>query len=94
MSKDRSYCCDEFEQALKDERLRPGIGRYWFYEISAWVYECPFCHTCPFCNRSQKSTVTMTEIENAVGDTSEEYTEGVVELFESKGFMVMDKRVG
>ena len=32
--------------------------------------------------------VTMTEIENAVGDTSDEYTEGVVELFESKGFEV------
>lgn len=36
----------------------------------------------------QKPTVTMTEIENAVGDTSDEYTEGVVELFESKGFEV------
>lgn len=32
--------------------------------------------------------VTMTEIENAVGDTSEEYTEGVAELFESLGFTV------
>lgn len=36
----------------------------------------------------KKPVVTMTEIENAVGDTSDEYTEGVVELFESKGFMV------
>ena len=37
----------------------------------------------------QKLIVTMTEIENAVGDTSDEYTEGVVELFESKGFEVL-----
>ena len=36
----------------------------------------------------QKPTVTMTEIENAVGDTSNEYTKGVVELFESKGFEI------
>lgn len=39
----------------------------------------------------QKRTVTMTEIENAVGDTSDEYTEGVVELFEFKGFEVVKK---
>ncbi len=36
----------------------------------------------------QKQIVTMKEIENAVGDTSDEYTEGVVELFESKGFEI------
>ena len=39
--------------------------------------------------REQKFIVTMTEVENAVGDTSDEYTEGVVELFESKGFEVV-----
>lgn len=36
----------------------------------------------------KKSTVTRTEIENAVGDTSEEYVGGVIELFESLGFTV------
>lgn len=36
----------------------------------------------------KKSTVTRTEIENAVGDTSDEYVEGVIELFESLGFTI------
>jgi len=42
----------------------------------------------------QQKTVTMTEIENAVGDTSDEYTEGVIELFESKGFEVVEVENG
>ena len=40
-------------------------------------------------HEQQKPTVTRAEIENAVGDTGDEYTEGVVELFESKGFEVV-----
>lgn len=46
------------------------------------------CHRCG--RIAERPTVTMKEIENAVGDTSDEYTEGVVELFEFKGFVVDD----
>ena len=92
MSEDRSYCCDEFEKALKEERLRPGIGRYWFYEISQWVYECPFCHTCPFCNR-KLATVTLaeiTELSARLRDTSRQtlYETKLRRWLESKGFVI------
>ena len=43
------YCCKEFAEAIKDERLRPGLGRWWFYELNMWVTACPFCQECPFC---------------------------------------------
>ena len=93
MSEDRSYCCDEFEKALKEERLRPGIGRYWFYEISAWVYECPFCHTCPFCNR-KLVTVTRERVSDRVDKEWEECGYGTPqyphgpETYDVKGLIV------
>ena len=87
------YLCDWGEQDVTQYRKGPatgGVGPMRYYIKPGGMIEKleKLDVRVEIARPPQRLTVTRTEIENAVGDTSDEYTEGVVELFESKGFEV------
>ena len=49
------YCCVRMKQAIEKDELRDCGGRWWYSDISMWVYDCPFCMRCPYCERKYEN---------------------------------------